>query len=86
MEKTEGDTFGVPYDYRSIMHYSRTTWTKNGANTMEAKYDTNQALGGQELSKYDILKLKHMYHCHGKMMYRIFHLVFSLYSSLEHAI
>jgi len=65
-EKGYSDTFGVPYDYDSIMHYSRTTWTKNGRNTMEAKNDPNRRLGGSTASKYDIMKLNLMYHCHEK--------------------
>ena len=66
-EKGYSDTFGVPYDYDSIMHYSRTTWTKNGRNTMEAKNDPNRRLGGSTVSKYDIMKLNLMYHCHGML-------------------
>ena len=67
-ERGASDTFGMPYDYNSIMHYTRTAWTKNGRNTMEAKNDPNLKLGGTKLTKYDILKLNLMYHCHGKVI------------------
>ena len=73
-DKGSADTFGVPYDYNSIMHYTKTTWTKNGRNTMEAKNDPNKKLGGTKLTKYDILKLNLMYHCHGKVIQHVFFL------------
>ncbi len=62
----EMDNFGQPYDYLSIMHYTRTSWTKNGKDTLQAKSDPNLKLGGDGLSKYDIAKINAMYHCHGK--------------------
>ena len=71
-ERGYSDTFGVPYDYESIMHYSRTTWTKNGQNTMEAKDDPNRKLGGIALSAYDVMKLNSMYHCHGMLKAKLF--------------
>ncbi|XP_065068953.1 uncharacterized protein LOC135694184 isoform X2 [Rhopilema esculentum] len=65
-KKYEAETFGVPYDYSSIMHYTKTTWTKNGQDTMQAKNDPDLRLGGTVLSKYDVMKLNLMYHCHDK--------------------
>ena len=65
-DRGSSDTFGVPYDYESIMHYTRTTWTKNFKDTMQAKDDPNRKLGGAKLTAYDIMKLNLMYHCHGR--------------------
>ena len=48
------------------MHYTRTTFTKNGQNTLESITDSNQKLGGLRLSKYDIKKLNSMYYCNCK--------------------
>eukprot|EP00794_Sanderia_malayensis_P015793 gene15793-17386_t len=62
----EMDYFGQPYDYKSIMHYSRTSFTRNGQNTIQAKHDPALDLGGKVLSKYDIAKINAMYHCHEK--------------------
>ena len=66
-DKSDSDTsFNAPYDYNSIMHYGRTSFSKNGADTIQAKYDPYLDLGGIELSKYDIMKIKTMYRCNGK--------------------
>eukprot|EP00112_Aurelia_sp_Birch-Aquarium-sp1_P008322 Seg1913.8 transcript_id=Seg1913.8/GoldUCD/mRNA.D3Y31 product="DNA repair protein RAD50" protein_id=Seg1913.8/GoldUCD/D3Y31 len=59
-----GLTQGTPYDYKSIMHYSRTTFTMNGKDTIRAKFDPEMPLGGQEMSQYDILELNKAYQCH----------------------
>lgn len=52
------------YDYKSIMHYSRTTFTSNGKDTMYAKFDPSLNLGSQELSQLDIQELNEVYQCH----------------------
>ena len=65
-DKRDSDTsFNAPYDYNSIMHYGRTSFSKNGKDTIQAKYDPYLDLGGSELSKYDIMKIKTMYRCNG---------------------
>lgn len=36
IDHTKGDTFGIPYNYRSIMHYAKDAFSKgNGLVTME---------------------------------------------------
>ena len=32
---SEGETFGLPYDYKSVMHYHGYAWSKNGQMTMQ---------------------------------------------------
>ena len=59
---------GTPYDYKSIMHYSRTTFTMNGKDTIRAKFDPEMPLGGQVMSQYDILELNKIYQCHCKYL------------------
>ena len=57
------------YDYKSIMHYSRTTFTLNGKDTMYAKFDPSLDLGSQKLSELDIQELNEVYQCHRKFKY-----------------
>ncbi|KAJ9590820.1 hypothetical protein L9F63_016151, partial [Diploptera punctata] len=56
-------SFGVPYDYNSIMHYSRTAFSKNGLETIVPK-DPDVYIGQRHgLSPGDIEKLGRMYEC-----------------------
>ncbi|KAI6241988.1 Astacin-like metalloendopeptidase [Aphelenchoides fujianensis] len=62
----EFTSYGVPYDYGSIMHYSSTINTQNpGRPTMSAKINpaVNNGLMGQRrgMSQNDVLLLKKMY-------------------------
>lgn len=53
----------TPYDYLSIMHYGKTAFSNNGLNTIEAKFDPNQPLGGKELTQLDAEEINRMYQC-----------------------
>ncbi|KAF5303785.1 hypothetical protein FQR65_LT08120 [Abscondita terminalis] len=56
-------SFGEPYDYSSIMHYSRKAFTANGQDTivpLDPRAQIGQRLG---LSPIDIKKIKKMYNC-----------------------
>jgi len=56
--------FGTPYDYKSIMHYSKTAFSRGGRKpTIERKRYPNTKLGGRVMTKIDIEELKEMYQC-----------------------
>ena len=58
-----GSTLGFPYDYGSIMHYRRSSFSKNGLDTITPK-DPRANIGQRRgLSKIDIAQLKTMYNC-----------------------
>merc|ERR1712008_198660 len=62
-------TFDVPYDGRSVMHYTPTAFNKaRGFNSIESKMAdvATSELGGKVMTENDILKLKRMYRCEGK--------------------
>lgn len=58
--------FGVEYDYASVMHYSPTSFTRNGQPTLQALRSTSDAgLMGQRrgFSDGDVRKINAMYKC-----------------------
>lgn len=56
-------TFGYSYDYGSVMHYSRTAFSKNGQETI-TPLDPNAVIGQRTgVSETDIAKLNAMYNC-----------------------
>lgn len=59
------DTFGLPYDYKSLMHYPRHAFAKKGAKfTMVAKNDTEMELGQSDgPTFFDLEKVRRMYKC-----------------------
>ncbi|XP_059469225.1 zinc metalloproteinase nas-14-like [Neocloeon triangulifer] len=55
--------FGVGYDYSSVMHYSRTAFSKNGEDTI-IPFEPGAQIGQREkVSKKDFLKLNRKYKC-----------------------
>ena len=54
------DTLGENYDYRSIMHYDSTAFSRNGQNTIETMIDGFTGVIGSatELSELDVVKVK----------------------------
>uniref|UniRef100_A0A1I8AX41 Metalloendopeptidase n=1 Tax=Meloidogyne hapla TaxID=6305 RepID=A0A1I8AX41_MELHA len=62
------DTLDEPYDYKSIMHYGSSAFSKNGRNTLEAVIDefTNIIGTSFELSELDISKIMKLYRCKQK--------------------
>lgn len=56
-------SLGVPYDYSSIMHYSRYQYSKNGEPTMVSRDPNIQRFGGLIPSKLDIKQMNLLYSC-----------------------
>jgi hypothetical protein len=57
--------FGTSYDYNSIMHYDRYSFSANGKITIQPKDSSYLYVIGQRdgLSPNDILRIKRMYNC-----------------------
>lgn len=59
--------FSVPYDYGSIMHYSKTAFSWNGGRTIETKPKKDVPIGQRDgVSTLDVLKINRMYKCPGR--------------------
>eukprot|EP00794_Sanderia_malayensis_P016218 gene16218-17851_t len=65
---SESQVLDTLYDYKSIMHYGRTTFNNNGKDTINAKFDPAMDLGSQTLSETDILELNKIYQCHRELI------------------
>lgn len=57
------NSLNSPYDPDSIMHYSRTTFSKNRKPTITWKIDPSRNLGGNVLTASDIYQLNAFYEC-----------------------
>uniref|UniRef100_A0A182QBH4 Metalloendopeptidase n=1 Tax=Anopheles farauti TaxID=69004 RepID=A0A182QBH4_9DIPT len=65
-KKGTTNSFGVAYDYGSIMHYSANAFSTNGKPTIEAKRAGGNAMGQRsKFSSSDLAKLNAMYGCKG---------------------
>ncbi|XP_050705249.1 protein SpAN-like [Eriocheir sinensis] len=64
------NTYGIPYDYSSVMHYGSTGFSNNGRSTIATLYPLAQELIGQRtgLSHRDILLANTMYGCIDKWL------------------
>jgi hypothetical protein len=57
------DTLDLPYDYNSVMHYSRNAFSKNGLPTIVTK-EPNAWIGQRNgLSAIDIAEIRKYYQC-----------------------
>ncbi|XP_052442206.1 meprin A subunit beta isoform X1 [Carassius gibelio] len=63
--ETVSSSLGVPYDYGSVMHYSKTDFSKGSEPTIVTKIPEFLDVIGQrmEFSESDLLKLNRLYNC-----------------------
>ena len=61
------NSLGVPYDYKSIMHYSRRAFSKNGKDTIVSRDGKTKNFGNDHLSTLDVLQTRRLYKCPGMM-------------------
>ncbi|XP_041918491.1 low choriolytic enzyme-like [Alosa sapidissima] len=63
-EKIKTNNLGTPYDYGSVMHYSRYAFSRNGQPTMVPIPNANVAIGrATQMSSWDIARINRLYKC-----------------------
>ncbi|XP_059369045.1 meprin A subunit beta-like isoform X1 [Carassius carassius] len=64
-DETVSSSLGVPYDYGSVMHYSKTSFSKGSEPTIVTKIPEFLDVIGQhmEFSDSDLIKLNRLYNC-----------------------
>lgn len=69
------DRLGAPYDVTSLMHLPRSSWSRNGRNTIESRAGAHVVLGQRRgLSVVDKQQLNQLYRCgsnQGKKIQRL---------------
>ena len=61
------DLLKVPYDFDSIMHYGRKSFSKNGKDTIRSILDPNRPLGQRNgFTDLDAHEINALYDCSGK--------------------
>ncbi len=65
-------TFGTMYDYTSVMHYGKDEFSNgNGSTIMTNLPEYQDAIGQRlEMSPNDVLKLRKLYSCSKKLLYK----------------
>ncbi|XP_055754932.1 high choriolytic enzyme 1-like [Salvelinus fontinalis] len=60
---------GTPYDYNSVMHYSRFAFSRNRQPTILPIPDNNAVIGrATQMSPVDILRINRLYNCTGQQL------------------
>ncbi|CAJ0596148.1 unnamed protein product [Cylicocyclus nassatus] len=59
----QATTYNIPYDYKSIMHYSKTSFAKPGTISMETKDPRYQLSTAKAATPSDYLKVCKIYEC-----------------------
>lgn len=66
------DSIGFDYDYSSLMHYGKVTFSRNGKPTIRALNNPYMSLGrGGGFSELDIKKMNALYDCKSKFLIKI---------------
>ena len=53
----------MPYDIHSVMHYDNKAFTKNFGDTIQAKKNPKESLGGKRLTNIDLKQILLLYKC-----------------------
>ncbi|XP_019962300.2 hatching enzyme 1.2-like [Paralichthys olivaceus] len=62
--KVKTNNLGTPYDFNSVMHYSKYAFSKNGKPTILARSDPNLEFGrATSMSSNDIARINKLYQC-----------------------
>ncbi|XP_074648564.1 astacin-like [Tubulanus polymorphus] len=61
-KQTSSSTQGMPYNYRSLMHYNAHGFSKNGKPTMTSK-PPGEVLGSGMLQPMDVKRIRMLYQC-----------------------
>ncbi|TNM90642.1 hypothetical protein fugu_002931 [Takifugu bimaculatus] len=61
--KVQTNNLGTSYNYRSVMHYRKTSFSRNGLPTIVAKGNPNQILGSSFITYSDIIRVRRLYGC-----------------------
>uniref|UniRef100_H2ULD9 Metalloendopeptidase n=1 Tax=Takifugu rubripes TaxID=31033 RepID=H2ULD9_TAKRU len=61
--KVQTNNLGTSYNYRSVMHYRKTSFSRNGLPTVVAKGNPNQILGSSFITYSDIIRVRRLYGC-----------------------
>ncbi|XP_071345661.1 high choriolytic enzyme 1-like isoform X2 [Trachinotus anak] len=63
-QKVQTNNLGTPYDFNSVMHYSKFAFSKNGKPTIIAKSDPDLDFGrASSMSANDIARVNRLYEC-----------------------
>ncbi|XP_046897581.1 low choriolytic enzyme-like [Hypomesus transpacificus] len=66
--KINTNNLGTPYDYNSVMHYSRYAFSKNREPTIIPIPDNNVVIGrATQMSPMDIMRINLLYNCNRNM-------------------